>query len=511
MTNSGGDLAREHRLMPSAARATILFGLLAATSLARADLRSEVDLALRAAPLKGARVAVSVRDADTGATLVSVNADEPFIPASNLKILTSGAALHVLGPKFAFRTRLVRDADRLIVIGDGDPAFGDPELLKLMTFDAGSESSVDGFLGVWVRRVVDAGVTAIDEVIVDDRVFDREFVHPSWPADQLNNWYCAQVAGLNFHLNVLHFFPQPIPGHRPVIAGFLPAAPWLQPENHATSRTGPQEKNSLWIARRLGTNELTVKGNVRFAYREPVAVTIHDAPEFFARLLADRLTTLGVSVGRPRCIGAGEPEFAAASMAPDITTPIATVVTRCNRDSQNLYAEALTKRMGYELTDEPGSWSNGTAIVRHVLHERLSDAALASSVILADGSGLSRENRVTAETLTAWLNTFHDDQRIGRMFIDSLPVGGESGTLRERFRRADLAGAVVHGKSGYINGVWTLSGYVTMPDGRRRSFSILVNGDADSGAGPHAKQLHERIVTAIARDMASVTAQMGSD
>jgi D-alanyl-D-alanine carboxypeptidase/D-alanyl-D-alanine-endopeptidase (penicillin-binding protein 4) len=408
---------------------------------------------------------------------------------------------------------MLRDGDRLLVVGDGDPAFGDPELLKLMSLAPGERggSDVDAFLGLWVKPVIEAGVTAVSEIVVDDRIFDREFVHPTWPADQLNNWYCAQVAGFNFHVNVLQFFPRPNPGHRPSVSDFLPLAPWLQPENDATSRTGPQDRNSLWIARQLGSNNLTVKGNVKLAYREPVAVTVHDMPEFFARLLADRLTRAGVKVGRWRTAAHDDPPAHGTALGPEIATPISTVMTRCNRDSQNLYAECLTKRLGHALTEQPGSWTNGTAIIRHVVHERLSDPALSSAIVVADGSGLSRENRVTTEAVTAWLNTFHDDERIGSMFLDSLPVGGESGTLRERFRRSDLAGAIVHAKSGYINGVWSLSGFVTMPDGRRRSFSIIVNGAADSGAGPQAKQLHERIVTAIARDMASLAAQLGSD
>ncbi len=87
---------------------------------AGAGLRDEIELEIRRAQLSGATIAVSVRDAETGAVLVDENAGELMIPASNLKLFTSGAALHVLGPRFEFRTRAIIDGDRLVIVGDGD-------------------------------------------------------------------------------------------------------------------------------------------------------------------------------------------------------------------------------------------------------------------------------------------------------------------------------------------------------------------------------------------------------
>ncbi|MHC4415434.1 MAG: D-alanyl-D-alanine carboxypeptidase/D-alanyl-D-alanine endopeptidase [Planctomycetota bacterium] len=476
---------------------------------AAADLRDEVVIEIKRARLSGATVAVSVRDAETGTALVSINADEPLIPASNMKMLTTGAALHVLGPGFEFKTRLLRDGDRLIIVGDGDPAFGDPDLLELMQIEDQVGIDVETFIGLWVRPLVETGPSRIAEIVVDDRIFDRQLVHPGWPADQLNRRYCAQVSGFNFHLNVLHFYPRPGSGHRPVLSLFHPYAPWLEPVNRATSRTGVHDRNDVWIARRRNSNALTFYGNVKYPYQAPAPVTVHDMAAFFARLFADRLTEAGVSVERYRLIGSDEPRGLGERVAPVISTPISTAVTRCNRDSQNLYAECLIKRIGHALTNEPGSWVNGPAIVRHVVHERLGNPNLAANVVVSDGSGLSRANRIAAETLTAWLGTFHHDERLGPMFIESLAVAGESGTLAKRFRQVDLHGATVRAKSGYIQHVSCLSGYVTMPDGRRRPFSILVNGLREPGAVGKAKKMQERILAAIAWDMAAVEAKLG--
>jgi serine-type D-Ala-D-Ala carboxypeptidase/endopeptidase (penicillin-binding protein 4) len=476
-----------------------------------ASIVAEVDRAIRSAALQGATVGVSIRDAETNVPLVDINADQAMIPASNMKLLTTGAALHVLGADFAFETKLKRDGDRLIVTGDGDPAFGDPALLELMSINGKVGINIDEFLSIWIDAVRNTGVTTVREIVIDDRIFDREYVHPGWPVDQLNRRYCAEVAGMNFHLNVLHFFPRPTEGQRPDISRFEPHASWLQVGNSATNRRGSDDTNSVWIARQIGTNTMRVYGNVKFEYRVPVPVTVHDMPNFFARLLADRLRRSGVTVQSFRAAAFDERLEGAALIAPVISTPIATVIERCNRDSQNLYAEALLKRMGAMMTQQPGSWTNGGAVLRHAAQERLGRHALVASIIVSDGSGLSRGNRVSPQTLTAWLNTFHHDSRLGPMFIESLAQPGEQGTLQRRFGSVDLNGAVVHAKSGYINEVSCLSGYVTTPDGRRRSFSVMVNDIPNRNALRHARLMQEQIVRIIADDLAREEVTLGSD
>ncbi len=491
--------------------AILMLGAYGVAAPAVGDLQDDVGLAIRVANFQKATVAVSVRESQTGEAIVAIKADELMIPASNMKLLMTGTALHVLGPDFEFKTKLLREGERLIVVGDGDPAFGDPDLLELMQLGDYDGLDIEQFLDLWINPVVEAGIEHISEVVVDDRIFDREFVHKDWPVDQLNRRYCAQVAGLNFHRNLLHFYPRHNQSVRPDIRIFRPHAPWLEVINRGTTRQGSAERDSAWVARRLGTNDLTFHGNVKGSYREPVPVTLHDMPTFFARLLADRLGKAGVEVRLYRAAEAHEPQSNGQPIGPIITTPISTIVTRCNRDSKNLYAEALIKRVGYALTNEPGSWLNGAAIVRLTVHERIGDANLARLIVVADGSGLSRTNRVAAATFTAWLHTFLSDDTVGTVFVQSLAVGGQSGTLKNRFKNIDLQGAVVRAKSGYIKHVSCLSGYVISPDGRARSFSILVNGLTEPDAVSHAKKMQESIVSAIAFDMATAVVQVGGE
>lgn len=478
------------------------------TSTALGDLRGDVERAIRASQLKSASISVSIRDADdlSGDPLLSIHGDSPMIPASNMKLLTSGAALHILGPEYRFTTKMLIDDDRLIIVGDGDPGFGDPALLRLMQRADGEGIDVEAFLDYWVQAVVETGMTHIREIVIDDRIFDRHFVHPTWPRDQLTEWYCAEVAGLTFHTNVMHFFPRPGSANKPDISTFAPAAGWLLPQNSASSDS--VRKDSVWIARASDTNEFKVFGNVKVRHEVPIRVAISHVPNFFAQLLRERLERAGIEVGGHGVVDFDAPESAGTVIGPLVTTPISTVLTRCNRDSQNLYAECLLKRSGAELTHEPGSWSNGAALVRHVVHERL-EGRFTATLSISDGSGMSRENQVTSDLLTAWLASFHRDETLGPTFINSFAVAGMSGTLEKRFRDTRLHGMLVQAKSGYINGVSCLSGYVTAPDGRRRCFSVLVNDLTQSGSVTMAKRLQERIVAGIAVDMLSAANALG--
>jgi D-alanyl-D-alanine carboxypeptidase/D-alanyl-D-alanine-endopeptidase (penicillin-binding protein 4) len=290
-----------------------------------------------------------------------------------------------------------------------------------------------------------------------------------------------------------------------------PQAPWLQILNRATTRRGANDGNDVWIARTREGNDLTFYGNVKHAYQAPASVVVHDMPSFFAWLLADRLTRAGVLVARHGLIGTDDPTEAGQLLEPVFATPIGTVLVRCNRDSENLYAEALLKRIGRKVSGVPGSWTNGTAAVRQAVHDRLSDAGLAGNLIVDDGSGLSRENRLAAATLTAWLDSFAVDPRLGDLYVASLARPGQPGTLSERFRDTNLHGVTVQAKSGYIRSVSCLSGYLTAPDGRRRSFAILVNGLHQAGTVARAKRLQERIVSTIAADMTAPQTAVGSD
>lgn len=460
--------------------------LLASSSLAQ-DLEGRLETLLNGSPLNTTTLGIHIIDTRSHAVLADLNANGSLIPASNMKLITSLAALHVLGEDFAFRTELRRVGSTIHIIGSGDPALADSELLSRMNMEQGD------IIESWVRLIRDAGVETVDEIVLDDRIFDYDFVHPSWPTDQLNRWYCAQVSGLNYHTNIINVFATPrTPGRSPVIET-VPSASWLRISNNG--RSVSTEANTLWISRRLGTNDMTLHGNVRWATGAPIPVAIHEPALVFGWLFQDACETSGL--GRPEVRRARPNEdLEDGELLGVVRTPLHVALERSNVDSHNLYADSMFKRMGHEVTGQPGSWDTGAAVLRMTLGELLGPAD-ASSVHISDGSGMSRGNRVSPEVFTHLLDNAWGNDDFRESFVASLPIGGATGTLERRFRSITVEN-LVRAKSGYLNGVSNLSGYVIdEKTGQAVAFSVLVNDIPATLPIRRVKLFHERVVKII--------------
>lgn len=474
---------------------------LAVAPAALADLAGRVGEAVAQCGLRKATIAVSLRDTATGALECSRNGSLPLVPASNWKLVTTGAALERLGPEFAFRTRLLLDGDRLVVVGDGDPAFGDPELLAGLVSVAPDGTvrqgmDVERLLEAWADAAARSCPATLREVVADARIFESAPIHPGWPQDQLEESYCAEVWGLNFHANRLHFLPRPAGGSA-VAGDATPRAPWLLVGSDASARQGKKDTNTAWFKR--GADSLTLQGNVKSAYAEPVMVMVRDAPTFFARLLASRLAERGIHVAVARSASPTDAQPSGATVGPIVQTPLGTALSRANTDSENLYAECLLKRATAAARAAPGGWESGALFLRDTLMARI--GADAAGFACSDGSGLSRQNRVTADGLTAWLASFARDGKLAQPYFDSLARAGHTGTVRKRLKGLDAMGVVASCKSGYINGTSCLSGLVSAPGTAPIAFSILCNDLTEAGALDKAKKLQDRIVLLVAEEI----------
>ena len=464
----------------------------AAAAATPAQVAQRVQEAIRASGLPADSVGVSVREVATNALVADARGGTAMVPASNMKVLTTGAALHVLGADWSFRTRLLRDGDRLTVVGDGDPSLGDPAL-------AGGRTT-EQLMDAWVSAVRAAGVRRVRELVADDRVLDREFTHPSWPADQLNASYCAQVAGLNIHENLLGFVLASS-GGRPSVVRVEPASSWVSVDaSRATARTGKGSEQTIGIARTEDPWSYSLRGNMKSVPDQPITACVQDPPRYFALYLADRLRTGGVAVDAVRVAAPADPAASGAEAAPAITRGIAEVIAECNTESHNLYAEALLKRIGAARSGGPGSWTSGARALAEAVDERLGNGIAARALVASDGSGLSRDNRVAPGLATAWLASLARDPRLGQPFLASLAVAGRTGTVAKRFPNLDTSTVFVPCKTGYINGVSCLSGCVGRPGAvPRYAFSVMCN-DLSKARNDiaKAKDLQERIVMILA-------------
>ncbi len=476
--------------------AAVGFGL-GFTSTSRAsDLMAEFSQLMSSVKLGRTEVGLSVVRLKDDQTLVSYHADTPMMPASNMKLVTTATALGTLGPDFRFQTELAvldarPDAAVLLVKGDGDPALGDQRLLQANHLD------VEQVLGVLVKAVQGAGIKHVAKLILDDRVFDRQWIHPLWPRNQLGDWYCAPVSGLNFNDNCLNVYAAPAGGGQPPVIQMVPDCPFLHVVNQAMSGG---EGN--FIARLGGKDgwDLLLNGGVRHRSVAPIYLPVPNPPVFFGRILADRLQRAGIGVdalavpGPDDRLPEGKPIYY-------LRTSLLAVLHRCDKDSQNLFAECLLKRCGRALTGNPGSWENGAAAVRSFMAQRIGSRA--AGLVIVDGSGLSRENRVSPVQLTALLTSMAHDPKLAQPYMESLSVAGEDGTLERRLK-SGLHGEVF-GKTGYINGVSTFSGYLLMPGQTEHrpvvAFSFMFNHVPGNVSIHDVKKLQDDFVRVMDREM----------
>ncbi|HVT81284.1 MAG TPA: D-alanyl-D-alanine carboxypeptidase/D-alanyl-D-alanine-endopeptidase [Phycisphaerae bacterium] len=430
-------------------------------ALAADSLEARITPMLANAQLKTASVGIEVQEiTPRGAvTLYSHDAGTPLGPASNCKLLTTAAAFEKYGPNAAFKTQLYRIGPDLLLMGGGDPGLGDAKLAA-----AAGETPTTAF-EQWAANLRAAGILQYRDLVIDDRVFDSQWVHPNWKADQTLDWYSAPVAGLNFNANCLDWIPKITPGGLTV--ELIPNTSYVSVTIKATKGAA----NKISLIRQQKSNKFELRGTLAASATAPESVTIYDPGMWTGTILRDVLAAAGVrGAGQVRRAADGE-HFASGTLLASHETPLMSVLGRANTNSLNMMAECLCKRLGYDSKGgrEPGSWANGTAAVEAYA------AALGvppAQVSLDDGSGLSNKNKASAHAFATVL-AHVAGRPDGQKFIDTLAQPGEDGTLKKRFARMTVADHV-QAKTGHIDGVSTLSGYITT-DTRRFAFSILCN------------------------------------
>jgi serine-type D-Ala-D-Ala carboxypeptidase/endopeptidase (penicillin-binding protein 4) len=406
-----------------------------------------------------ARFSIYAVDAATGTVLNRVNSTEPRIPASNMKLISSSAAVHYLGGDYTFKTVAAMLGGDLVVIGSGDPLLADPKQA------ASAAEASDKVMSRIVTAVKEAGLTEIDNIVIDTSVFDTNRVHPSWPVEQLNQWYACEVSGLNFSMNCVR-----ITATRRGNAALLE----MEPGNHYVQlinqlKLVSQNDSAIGAYRSSTPNKLLVKG--RLNKQAGFDVAIENPAGLFASVLCDSLRNAGIAVRGQLLMKyvKADPSLKPLTV---IETPLKDVLKRCNADSLNMAAECLVKIISAEHTAGKinGEWVHGLKMAGDYLRSLgIGD----DQFVLDDGSGLSRNNRLTTEVLVAVLKDMYKGPH-SQTFFDSLAVGGVEGTAARFFSEAPYKGNIL-GKTGYIAGVRSFSGLCRTPRGDIL-FSILTEG-----------------------------------
>jgi D-alanyl-D-alanine carboxypeptidase/D-alanyl-D-alanine-endopeptidase (penicillin-binding protein 4) len=413
------------------------------------------------------QVGLVVEDVADGRRWFAHEPQTPLKPASVLKLFVTAAALERFGPEFRYRTAVYLHGGELWVVGAGDPALGDE---RLNTRD---DHPLTSPFDQWADALLARGVRALEKIVVDDGVFDQQWRHQDWPGEQASTWYEAPVGGLNFNDNCLDARAEP---HADRVN--LVLRPDLPPSFFVTSlRVGRSHRPH--VQRAAGSDVFELSGTLaRPAQLGPISAG--NPSVFFGFALKQALQTRGVLVRGDVVRRTITPEARAeAVLLTEQTTPLRDILWRCNTFSQNLFAECLLKSLAAYAPDgnrsgEPGSWEAGLRVLRATLAGIGVDV---TGAVLRDGSGLSHNNRVTAEQVTRLLVRMHS-HRHATAFVDSLAVPGRDGSMRHRYADPLLSGRL-RGKTGTLAGVHALAGYARRPQGLTLAFALLCNDECD--------------------------------
>jgi len=404
--------------------------------------------------------AIQIVEPNSGTILYSHNAHKPLMPASNMKLVTTAAALKYLGADFEYKTRVGLLKGALVVLGSGDPLLGD------RSTDARYERQTGWIFERIVTALREQNVAEVNDIIVDTTIFDDQRVHPSWPAKDYNKWYACEVSGLNYNDNCIEVSASNLGDS--VAITIEPKTAFVQIINEVEPVTGGD--TAIGANRTQQPNRITLFG--RCKNREgPFRVAIEQPAAFFGFCLAENLARAGITP-KGRLIEKAVEADAGFKPLAEFVTPLVDCVRRANTDSLGLAAEALLKTIDARRRPDRknGGWSGG----RELIGKYLTDLGIPTEeFVIDDGSGLSRLNRLTTHALSKILLDLYRG-RNWELFQGTLAVAGEEGTIDKYFNEAKYRGKI-HAKTGYISGVRALSG-VCLTNTGPYLFSILSNG-----------------------------------
>jgi len=439
---------------------------------AQQQVAFELDTHLNSLPVEMGWWGVNVQYANTDEVIYERNSERMFMPASNMKMYTTAAALCLLGPQYCYETDFVTNGTiekgvlngDLIIKGSGDPTW-------LRRF---YEENYDSVMVQFVDSLKARGIIEIKgNIIGDDNVFDDVPLGSGWSWDYEQHWYASQISGLSFSENIIDFTLTPdVHVGAPVTIEFHPQTMYMNLRNDLIT---VRKTTKGWSHGRIReTNNGWFEGEYSIsAGTKAEDLSIHNPTLFTVHALKERLTASGVNVS-------GDPvdvDDLSASIDYEqterlftfISHPMSKIIAGVNRRSINFIAEAVHKTLGKEFGAE-GSSDEGQKVQIALFDSLGMDT---KNLRIRDGSGLSYHNLVSPNTTTSLLQMMWDHP-YRSYYIESFSLAGVSGATRKRMRGTSAEGNV-RTKTGSIAHVRTLSGYTWTRSGEPLIFSILVN------------------------------------
>lgn len=439
-------------------------------------LQTRINASVASSAFKYSNIGVAVVDLESGKTLAGISQNKVLVPASSQKVITTFAALELLGEDFVYETKIAHDgiiqADgtlegNLYIIGSGDPTLGSSRFSGTLNFE--------DLLNKLLEEIEEYGITCIDGDIIADESYLHSFpVCPSWQWNDLGNYYASGAWGLNINENqyLVAFDKRGKVGLRPRIKYYSPEIPGLKFSNEIVVDSSNTKDNAYifggpnnYFKRIVGTipageGNFYIKGS------------IPDPPLFAAFQLHKKLKKAKIPSGGYRSMyDPKESKKVKRKIITVITSPpLKDILKSANYRSVNLYCESLLKTIA-KHKGHTGSGGHGLYEINKFLNRLKVDT---KGIHLEDGSGLSVRNNISPHGLATFLQKMTKKKELDEL-TSLLAVGGRNGTVAGMFKGSKAAGNV-YLKSGSMNRILSFTGYIKCKSGKWVSFAVMANG-----------------------------------
>jgi len=437
----------------------------------RAAVKAAVEEVLKGSPLRTGRVTLEVRSLEDGSVVYAHNPDDLLNPASNVKLVTSAAALVLLGPEHRFETEFLTSTEAtrekartLYVRGKGDPSITTEKLYGI------------------VSELVHTGLKEIGEIVVDDSWFDAEREAPGYDQETSDRAYMSPTGAVSLNWNTVGIYVRPgdKAGAKAVVE-LEPMSDFFLVDN--TLNTGSRRYRRFSVSSEpAGDRQKIILRGLLPMNPGGFAVwkKIDSPPMYFGQTLKTMLALRGVKVKGRVKLGSTAPDARILHVAQSETLDM--VLKRLNKNSSNFIAEQLIKALGAEFKGRPGTHASGLEVVEEFLEREVGIPR--GTYVMKNGSGLNDTNRFSAAQLTKLMVHMWKRFPLAPEYLSSLGIAAKDGTLRYRFEGSDAAGRL-RAKTGTLDmgKVSALSGYVQAVGGERFVFAMMVN-DYAGRSGP---------------------------
>ena len=420
--------------------------------------------------LQNANTSIYIYDIKKQQPVIRHHTDILFIPASVQKLATAYAALDILGARYRFNTDIQYQGhiNHNTIEGDvwldfsGDPTLTSQDIDQLLdTLSAKHITHIQGAL------------------YIKNSAFDSQLYGPGWMWDELDDCYAAPIAStiLDGNCATAHIRPNKKPNHQ---ALFSLDTELDQPVFHNIYTTADTKQHCTMSFKRYNPNYYFLTGCIPLhSAPQRIEIAAHDPHSNAMKKIKQALTTHHISISGNILFNQTEHNDK-KRLARHQSAPLSQIITTMLKESDNLIAESLFKKIGQVTFNRPGSWDNGHEAVSYVMakhHLPFSDSQL------QDGSGLSRYNLLSTEQVMALLLSIYTNPKHNKTLMQSLPIAGVDGTLK--WIKSPALQGQVQAKSGSMTGVYNLAGYFSTVTSDY-AFVIFINGP------PEQRQLYKK-------------------